>query len=467
MSDDASKAGDVRGSEGEEDHATGNASSAAKVHDNASHAEHVLPASHNVLNDDAPCPPQPKDTPVTEQGSPSPTTSPKGVAGSVAIPTPTLTEAHPTSAAAGPPKFVAPSSYLRPLSSRGQQPAEAATAIETGSRPGSSQRGSGQMSSPLDREQLEGLRAIRAFLKVRTSYDVLPLSYRLIVFDTSLLVKKSLNILTQQGIVSAPLWDSKTSTFAGLLTTSDYINVVQYYWQNPDALAQVDQFKLNSLREIERAIGVTPLETVSIHPNKPLYEACRRMLESRARRIPLVDVDDETRREMVVSVVTQYRILKFVSVNVKETQMLRKPLRDIACGTFTDITTARMDTPVMDVIHQLVKRNISCVPILDKEGTVLNVFEAVDVISLIKGGDYDNLNLSAGKALTMRSEDFPGIYTCTLSDRLDTIFDTIRKSRVHRLVVIDERNKLKGVLSLSDILDYTLNSPLDEDHDDK
>jgi 5'-AMP-activated protein kinase, regulatory gamma subunit len=60
-------------------------------------------------------------------------------------------------------------------------------------------------------------------------------------------------------------------------------------------------------------------------------------------------------------------------------------------------------------------------------------------------------------------QDFPGIYTCTLNDRLDTIFDTIRKSRVHRLVVIDENNQLKGVLSLSDILDYTLNSPLGDD----
>ena len=51
-----------------------------------------------------------------------------------------------------------------------------------------------------------------------------------------------------QGIVSAPLWDSHTSTFAGLLTTVDYINVVQYYWQNPDALSQIDQFRLSSLR---------------------------------------------------------------------------------------------------------------------------------------------------------------------------------------------------------------------------
>jgi hypothetical protein len=59
-------------------------------------------------------------------------------------------------------------------------------------------------------------------------------------------VRQNLTVVT--GIVSAPLWDSKSSTFAGLLTTSDYINVIQYYWQNPDALQRVDQFRLNSLR---------------------------------------------------------------------------------------------------------------------------------------------------------------------------------------------------------------------------
>lgn len=43
-----------------------------------------------------------------------------------------------------------------------------------------------------------------------------------------------------------------------------------------------------------------------------------------------------------------------------------------------------------------------------------------------------------------------------MNDRLDTIFDTIRRSRVHRLVVIDDTNQLKGVLTLSDILEYVL-----------
>lgn len=124
----------------------------------------------------------------------------------------------------------------------------------------------------------------------------------------------------------------------------------------------------NRIIDVEKAIGVTPIETVSIHPLKPLYQACLKMVQSRARRIPIVDYDDETQRAMVVSVITQYRILKFVAINVPETQLLRKPLRNLDIGTYGDLKTASMDTPVMDVIHMLVQKNISSVPILDSEG---------------------------------------------------------------------------------------------------
>ena len=92
------------------------------------------------------------------------------------------------------------------------------------------------------------------------------------------------------------------------------------------------------------------------------------MLESRARRIPLVDIDDETKRAMVVSVITQYRILKFVAVNVIETQLLQRPLKHLNLGTYKNLETARMETPVLDVIQQLVHQNISSVPILNSDG---------------------------------------------------------------------------------------------------
>ncbi|KAH6892982.1 hypothetical protein B0T10DRAFT_399621, partial [Thelonectria olida] len=347
------------------------------------------------------------------------------------------------------PQFVAPSSYLRPRPRISNRSAMAHTEPKP--------------LSPLDKEQLQGLNAIREFLKVRTSYDVLPLSFRLIVLDTDLLIKKSIHILTQNSIVSAPLWDSRSGRFAGILTSTDFINVIQYYCQFPDEMSKLDQFRLSSLRDIEKAIGAIPIETVSVHPSKPLYEACRRMLKTRARRIPLVDVDSETRKETVVSVITQYRILKFIAVNNENnTVLLKKTVRDIGLGTYKGIATARMGSSVLDVVHMMVDKNISCVPILDSEGRVLNVFEAVDVIPCIKGGAYDDLDASVGEALCKRSDESPGIYTCSADDRLDSIFDTIRKSRVHRLVVVDDENRLKGVISLSDILKYVLLSGVED-----
>ena len=145
--------------------------------------------------------------------------------------------------------------------------------------------------------------------------------------------------------------------------------------EQPTGLVAIPSYAsllLISQSDIERAIGVQPLETVSIHPGKPLYEACRRMLESRARRMPLVDIDDETKRAMVVSVVTQYRILKFVAVNVSETQLLRKPLKHLKLGTYKNLETARMETPVFEVIHQLVNSAISSVPIVNSDGELMH-----------------------------------------------------------------------------------------------
>ncbi|KAG7697875.1 hypothetical protein KL930_000070 [Ogataea haglerorum] len=306
------------------------------------------------------------------------------------------------------------------------------------------------------RDQEVALNAIRTFLQSKNSFDVLPVSYRLIVFETSLLVKRALNILLQNSIVSAPLWNSKTSKFAGLLTSTDFINVIQYYSQNPDQFQFVDNLTLDGLRDVERKLNVPQLETISIHPFKSLYEACVKMIESSARRIPLIDKDEKTNREIVVSVLTQYRILKFVSMNCKEARMLQQPLSELNIGTTKNLSAVRMETPVMDVIHMLISNSVSSVPIVDEQNKLVNVYEAVDVLSLIKGGMYADLSLSVGEALMKRSDDFEGVYTCTLKDNLCVILETIRKSRLHRLFLVDDDGRLVGVLTLSDILKYIL-----------
>ena len=141
-------------------------------------------------------------------------------------------------------------------------------------------------------------------------------------------------------------------------------------------MESLQRYFADEITDVEKALGVAPPETVSIDPERPLYDACRRMLESRARRIPLVTSDSQTERPHVLSVITQYRILKFVAVNVPDTQQLRRPLGELLLGSYDNVATASLDTPVIDVIHILVERSISSVPIVNSEGEKLSNFVA-------------------------------------------------------------------------------------------
>ncbi|KAM9893725.1 hypothetical protein OXX79_009164 [Metschnikowia pulcherrima] len=115
-----------------------------------------------------------------------------------------------------------------------------------------------------------------------------------------------------------------------------------------------------------------------------------------------------------------------------------------------------MTTPVIEVIHLLTQKSVSSIPIVNEQDKLVNVYEAVDVLALVKGGMYTDLDLSVGDALLRRAEDFEGVHTCTVNDRLSTIMDTIRKSRLHRLFVVDDEGRLLNVITLSDILNYIL-----------
>lgn len=53
------------------------------------------------------------------------------------------------------------------------------------------------------------------------------------------------------GVVSAPLWNSEKSKFAGMLTVLDIIHLIQYYYDNLNyeaAAADVETFRLELLR---------------------------------------------------------------------------------------------------------------------------------------------------------------------------------------------------------------------------
>lgn len=67
--------------------------------------------------------------------------------------------------------------------------------------------------------------------------------------------------------------------------------------------------------------------------------------------------------------------------------------------------------------------------------------------------------MSLKKANEHRNEWFEGVQKCTLDETLFTIMERIVRAEVHRLVVVDELDKVTGIISLSDLLLFLVLKP--------
>jgi CBS domain-containing protein len=122
-----------------------------------------------------------------------------------------------------------------------------------------------------------------------------------------------------------------------MLTVNDIIHLIQYYYKTAsqsEAAQMVEKFRLGKLRDIENTLHVPPPPLLSIDPMRPLFEACQLLLKTHARRLPLLDHDDQTGMDVVVSVLTQYRVLKFIAMNCRETSALHRSIRSLGIGTY-------------------------------------------------------------------------------------------------------------------------------------
>lgn len=384
----------------------------------------------------------------------------------------------------------------------------------------------------LKQHHLHSLHAIRHFLRTHSSYDVLPVSFRLVMFDTQLSIKSALDVMFQSGVVSAPLWrstlnqdtedPSRRPGFAGMITVNDIIHLIQFYYHTSSnydsATLDVETMRLERLREIEHALNVPPPPLLWIGPLSPLSEAGELLVLTHARRIPLLDYNEDLQVESVLSVLTQYRLLKFIAMNCREVSGLKASIGSLGIGTYTHahqlarkrrtplarlrmpdqkpphdagpywpLLTATLDTTVFDVVHMFSENGISAVPILDEDGDVVDIYESVDVITLLRTGVYSQLDLTIGQALERRPTDHMGVACCSSDDSLASIFMMIKERRTHRMIVMEPdssldvtgatpmfdqaggehpmtfplhpKGRLAGIICLSDLLRYIIGKP--------
>lgn len=107
------------------------------------------------------------------------------------------------------------------------------------------------------------------FFKFYRCYDIIPISAKLVVFDTQLAVKKAFFALLSNGrrllsraqrsqptliltgVRAAPLWDSSRHQFVGMLTITDFIYILRTYYSSPELkIEELEDHTLDNWRSM-------------------------------------------------------------------------------------------------------------------------------------------------------------------------------------------------------------------------
>mmetsp|Transcript_27631 Transcript_27631/g.82752 ORF Transcript_27631/g.82752 Transcript_27631/m.82752 type:complete len:448 (+) Transcript_27631:71-1414(+) len=285
-----------------------------------------------------------------------------------------------------------------------------------------------------------------------TCYDLIPESGKIVVLDTKLKVKKAFAALVHHGIRAAVLWDSSSQQYVGMITVSDFINILRKYYVSPLVkIEELEDHQIQTWRDITAVDKFRPDTLVCIDPNASLYDAVVTLRSSRVHRLPVID----NRTGNALYIATLSKILRYARQVMPWDvcpKLMASSVKELGIGTVKNVAAVSEDTPLISVLNIFSERRISALPVISSEGTVLDIYVKTDAIMLARDRTYNNLDVPVSVALKARHAKFDGVRTCSLDDSLSDVLDRMVENDLHRLIIVDPQQRLIGVLSLSDIL---------------
>jgi CBS domain-containing protein len=111
-----------------------------------------------------------------------------------------------------------------------------------------------------------------------------------------------------------------------------------------------------------------------------------------------------------------------------------------------DVTTCRFETNLAQVVKLLWEQDCGVLPVVTSDGKVSGMITDRDVCVALatRGQTADRIAVHDVIAETA--------YTCSVDDDAMVALKTMKSQRVRRLPVVDAEGRLKGILSLNDVM---------------
>uniref|UniRef100_A0A7S1BKI0 CBS domain-containing protein n=2 Tax=Corethron hystrix TaxID=216773 RepID=A0A7S1BKI0_9STRA len=309
-----------------------------------------------------------------------------------------------------------------------------------------------------------GRQAINEFLESHNCFSVLRYSGKVVVFDTRIPIQLAFYALVEHDMQTAPLWNPSIRQFVGLLTVTDFIDILRYYSQNG---LPVSDLATRTIADIlaDPNLILKHSNFLAADATATLKHSCKLLHENSLDFLPVILPSDMR----VLATVTYTNILEHLVTHFREQRRLfDDTIYDLGIGTYNNVITVCTNQSLSECLHLLQTHELSSVPVVDQEGRVINVYSRSDITFLATASDADdairNLNLTLGEILDQQREILTTqradvstpdrLHTCTPSHTLQSIFEYFAQLKFNRLIVTDDDHRCVGVVSARDLVAY-------------
>mmetsp|Transcript_8225 Transcript_8225/g.12182 ORF Transcript_8225/g.12182 Transcript_8225/m.12182 type:complete len:385 (+) Transcript_8225:234-1388(+) len=311
-----------------------------------------------------------------------------------------------------------------------------------------------------------GKAAITQFLDEHNCFSVLRYSGKVVVFDTRIPIQLAFYALVEHDMQAAPLWDPSIRQFVGLLTVTDFIDILRYYRscmeQNFENYT-IQDLATRSIAEIledpNTAEHLKHRQFLSADADATLKQSCILLHKNSLDFLPVILPSDMR----VLATVTYTNILEHLVTHFREQRRLfDDSIYDLNIGTYgADVVTVQPHHTLQECLAVCQSRHLSAVPVVDAQGRVLNVYSRSDISFLHHATDADDavrsLDKTVGEILGMQRTDVSTpdrLHTCSPTHTLQSIFEYFAQLKFNRLIVVDEEHRCVGVVSARDLVAY-------------
>ncbi|GER33134.1 5'-AMP-activated protein kinase subunit gamma, partial [Striga asiatica] len=287
---------------------------------------------------------------------------------------------------------------------------------------------------------------VAVFMSTHMAYELLPESGKVIALDVDLPVKQAFHILHEQGICMAPLWNFAKGKFVGVISSLDFILIMRE--AGPD-----DSLKDVALKILQNGVATVPI----LYSSSP--DASNPHLLHLASLSGILKC-----------------ICRFFKHSPSSLPILQLPIYAIPLGTWVPkigeanrqpLAMLRPSSSLSAALNLLIQAQVSSIPIVDDNDSLLDVYSRSDITALAKDKIYAHINLdetTIHQALQYRDDPFSPYgsntqrcFMCLRSDPLHKVLERLSQPGVRRIVVVEAGSKhVEGIISLGDVFRFLM-----------